>query len=432
MKRRQKLGKYRIERKLGDGGFATVYQAFDTLEGIRVALKVPHERNLSPELIDEFRKEIRLAAQLKHPHILPLKNADYIQDRLVLAYPLGERTLGDRLQSRMSLPVCLNFAQQMLEAVTFAHDHHVIHCDIKPDNFILFPGGELMLADFGIAKVAERTIRASGSGTLGYCAPEQAMGKPSFRSDVFSLGLVIYRMLSGELPEWPFQWPLPGANKLRRRVHPDLIALLRRAIDLEPRKRFPHAGSMLTAFRRVKSRALGFGAKRTATPPRKTVKQDWKTVQRRQFQHQFGKVLATKYTCSRCEGPVSEAMHACPWCGDERKVHRDGTNFPAECPRCQRGLKLDWEYCPWCYGAGFHVETKRKYSDVRYTARCRNAGCSRKLLMPFMRYCPWCRSKVKRKWKIEGSSDKCPSCGWGVAAEYWSFCPWCAKGLPAK
>lgn len=429
MKARQKLGKYRIERKLGDGGFAVVYQAFDTLEGVRVALKVPHDRVLTVEVLDEFRKEVRIAAQLKHPNILPLKNADFIDHHLVLAYPLGERTLADRLQSRISLSVAMDYSEQILEAVACAHEHRIIHCDIKPENLILFPDGLLKLTDFGIAKVAERTIRASGSGTLGYCAPEQAMGKPSFRSDVFSIGLIMYRMLSGQLPEWPFTWPPPGYRRLRVRVHADLIHLLRRAIQIDPRKRFANAGAMLSAFQRIRTRALKPRGKRSNGAASSRKGPDWRTVRRRQFQRQFGKILETNHTCSHCEGPVSETMTTCPWCGADRSVHEGPTRFPQQCPRCHRGMKLDWTYCAWCFGPGFDVITTREYTDVRYTARCGNPRCTRKELMPFMKYCPWCRRKVKRKWPIEGSSDKCGACGWGVVAEYWSFCPWCGKRL---
>ena len=122
---------------------------------------------------------------------------------------------------------------------------------------ILFPNNLLMLTDFGIAKVAYRTIiKASGSGTVGFCAPEQAMGKPARSSDVFSLGLVMYRLFSGRLPEWPFDWPPPGFAALKKKIHPDLLAIMRKAMAVNPRKRYPHAGAMLAAFQRCKSKAL--------------------------------------------------------------------------------------------------------------------------------------------------------------------------------
>jgi serine/threonine-protein kinase len=87
-------------------------------------------------------------------------------------------------------------------------------------------------------------------------APEQAMGKPSFRSDVFSLGLILYRMFSGEWPEWPYTWPPAGYRKLRGRVHTDLVDFLRKAIEINPRNRFRDADQMLAAFRKVKGKAL--------------------------------------------------------------------------------------------------------------------------------------------------------------------------------
>ena len=429
---RQRLGKYRIVAKLGDGGFAAVFKATDTIEGVTVALKIPHDHFVTDDVLAEFRNEARLVARLKHPNILPLKNADFIESRLVLVYPLGDRTLADRLQSRLALTTAVDFADQMLAATAFAHEHRVIHCDIKPDNMILFPDRKLMLTDFGIAKVALRTLRGSGSGTIGYCAPEQAMGKLSFRSDVFSLGLILYRMLSGYLPEWPFAWPPPRYDRVRKRVHPDLLQLIRKSIENEPRRRFANAGQMFAAFQRIKPRVLKQLGQAHIARSSGTVKRDWRSVQRKQFQRQYGKSLQTHYPCPRCEGPVSESMTTCPWCGKARPIHRDATRFPIRCPRCRRGLKKDWAYCPWCYGEGFEVTTRRQFPDTRYDARCANRSCSRKLLMPFMRYCPWCRRKVKRRWKIEGSPNCCSSCGWGVAGEYWHYCPWCGKKLGAK
>jgi serine/threonine-protein kinase len=256
------IGKYRIERRLGEGGFAVVYQAMDTIEGIRVALKVPHTQNVSDEVLRDFRNEARLNAKLDHPHILPLKDASFIDGHFVIVFQLGDKTLSERLRRRMAFKTALDFAEQMLEAVAYAHSLRIVHCDITPDNVILFADKHLRLADFGIAKVAQRTIKGSGSGTVGFMAPEQAMGRPSPKSDVFSLGLIFYRMLTGQRPEWPYQWPPPGHQRLRRRVHPDLIDFLRRAIEPDPRKRFRDGVQMLHVFRRVKKRALRYAAER--------------------------------------------------------------------------------------------------------------------------------------------------------------------------
>lgn len=245
---RQTFGKYRIERRIAEGGFAVVYQAYDKIEGIRVALKIPYNHLLNRDILDFFRKEVRLAASLRHPNILQLKNAEFIDDHFVLAYPLAEESLADRLQRRLALSTAIDYAGQMLQAIACAHQSKVIHCDIKPENLLLFPDNQLVLSDFGIARVALRTIKGSGSGTVGYIAPEQAMGHPSFRSDVFSAGLILFRMFSGQLPEWPFKWPPPGIQRLRTRVPPDMVELIRRSIDPNPRKRYRDCGQMLRAF----------------------------------------------------------------------------------------------------------------------------------------------------------------------------------------
>jgi len=94
-------------------------------------------------------------------------------------------------------------------------------------------------------------------------------------------------------------------------------------------------------------------------------------------------------------------------------------------------VKLDWDYCAWCYGPGFEKETNRRYSDRRYTARCANKRCGGPL-MPFTRYCPWCRAKVKRKWALPGSDRCCSSCGWGIAAEFWNYCAWCRQPVSGR
>ena len=423
---RQKLGKYRVEKRLAEGGFAMVYQGYDTVEGLPVALKIPHERIVASHSRDDLVREVRVAGRLEHPNILSIKNASFIGKLFVVAYPLGEQTLGDRLCSRISPKTALDYAAQMIEAVAHAHRRRVVHCDIKPDNFIIFPGNRLRLTDFGISKVAlrTRTVSTAGAGTVGYVAPEQALGKPSFRSDVFSLGIIIYRMLAGELPEWPYDWPPPGHDRLRQAVHPDFIVMLRRAIQVDQRKRFHDAEHMLDAFDRLRSRALAPSARRKR---RAAIyeKPGWKTMRFREFRLRYGKAFEARGSCERCHGPFSERMSSCPWCGIEQPIYKGATTFPHRCNRCNRGMKADWRFCPWCYGPGTEHDTSRSYSDTRYTAKCSGHGCDRRLLMPHMRYCPWCHTKVKRRWKTQKSAENCGRCGWEVMGEFWDFCPWC-------
>ncbi len=213
-------------------------------------------------MLDTFQREARLVAKLDHPNILPVKDASFIDGRFVIASRLGDQTLTDRLRKRLSFASAIGYIEQLIEAVAYAHRSKIIHCDIKPDNIILLPDGRLQLMDFGIARVAQKTIAGSGSGTVGYMAPEQAMGRPSTKSDVFSIGLICYKILTGELPSWPFDWPPSGYAILRRKCHPELIKIFRRALEMRPSKRFRDANEMLQAFRKVKRKAIRFNAKK--------------------------------------------------------------------------------------------------------------------------------------------------------------------------
>ncbi len=254
LRARSRLGKYRIVRRLGEGGNSNVYAAHDTLEGLDVALKVPHAGQVGDEGHDFVLKEVRLTASLQHPAVLPLKSADYINGQLVMVFPLGEESLADRLKRRLSTRMAVLYAEQLLEAMAYAHSAKVLHLDVKPDNMILLPGETLCLADFGIARTALRTLKASGTGTVGYVSPEQAMGRPSFRSDVFSVGLVLYRMFSGALPGWPFLWPGPNAQRLRNKLQPGGIELIRTAIEVDTKRRFPTAVEMSEELQRLLER----------------------------------------------------------------------------------------------------------------------------------------------------------------------------------
>ena len=202
--------RYRLERKLGEGGMATVYLADDLKHQRKVALKV-----LRPELAailgaERFLAEIRTTANLQHPHILPLHDSGQVDSTVFYVMPFVEgESLRHRLDRDKQLPVdeAVRIASQVAGALDYAHRHGVIHRDIKPENILLHDGSALV-ADFGIALAASSTggsrMTETGMslGTPHYMSPEQAMGEREItaRSDVYALGCVLYEMLTGEPP----------------------------------------------------------------------------------------------------------------------------------------------------------------------------------------------------------------------------------------
>ena len=201
--------RYAIERELGQGGMATVYLANDQKHGRSVALKV-----LRPELGDtlgaeRFLREVRLAARLSHPHILPLFDSGEADGLLYYVMPNVEgQSVRDRLDAGGPLPVdeAVRIAQEVAGALDYAHRHGVVHRDIKPEN-IMLQDGHALVADFGIGKAladvegAAVTQTGISLGTPAYMSPEQAAGEGvDGRSDLYSLGCMLYEMLVGEQP----------------------------------------------------------------------------------------------------------------------------------------------------------------------------------------------------------------------------------------
>jgi serine/threonine-protein kinase len=202
--------RYRLEQEVGAGGMATVYLAEDLRHDRRVALKV-----LRPELAavigaERFLAEIKLTANLQHPHILPLFDSGEADGFLFYVMPFVEgESLRDRLNREKQLPVdeAIRLAGEVASALDYAHRHGVVHRDIKPEN-ILLHDGRALVADFGIALAASKasgarmTETGMSLGTPDYMSPEQAMGEREItaRSDVYALGAVLYEMLTGDPP----------------------------------------------------------------------------------------------------------------------------------------------------------------------------------------------------------------------------------------
>ncbi len=231
--------RYTIEGEVGSGGMATVYLAKDLKHERQVAVKV-----LRPDLAaalgsDRFLREIKITAQLNHPHILPLLDSGEAEEFLYYVMPLVAGESLRRLlirEKRLQLNDALRITQQVASALDHASRHGVVHRDVKPEN-ILFSEGHAIVADFGIAKAVSRAggegLTRSGfpMGTPGYMSPEQAAGITELdpRTDVFGLACVVYEMLLGDTPE---MWPTEEAVRLGRFL--DASATHRQRLDKLP------------------------------------------------------------------------------------------------------------------------------------------------------------------------------------------------------
>jgi TolB-like protein/Tfp pilus assembly protein PilF len=222
-------GSYTLERELGRGGMATVFLAQDLKHDRPVALKVLHPELANSLGPDRFLREIKLAARLQHPHILTVLDSGETGGRLWFTMPFVEGdSLRDRLRRERQLPVedAVRIAREAAQALQYAHDHGVVHRDIKPENLLLTRDGNTLVADFGIARGLEAgrsderlTDTGLVVGTPAYMSPEQASGDRALdaRSDVYSLGSVLYEMLAGEPP---FTAPTMQAMIVKRLTEP--------------------------------------------------------------------------------------------------------------------------------------------------------------------------------------------------------------------
>ena len=266
-------GRYLIEREVGRGVAATVYLAQDLRHGRRVALKVLNSELGAVLGVERFQREIRTQARLQHPHILALFDSGSAAGRLFCTMPYVEGgSLRDRLGRDGPLPVetTARLAAEVASALTYAHALGVIHRDIKPENILISASGHALLTDFGIAYAIEdgsghaRPGRITESGiTLGtpaYMSPEQSVGDEPVdsRSDIYSLAVVVYEMLSGSPP---FTGPDPRAIMARRLVErPPSLAIVRpglppaveaavdRALARRPGGRFDTAAEFAVAL----------------------------------------------------------------------------------------------------------------------------------------------------------------------------------------
>ena len=276
-------GRYRIERHLGEGGMASVYLAEDLKHDRKVAIKV-----LKPDLAavlgaDRFVVEIKTTAALQHPHILPLFDSGTADGFLFYVMPfIDGETLRAKLdrESQLGLDEAVQIAREVADALEYAHAHGIIHRDIKPEN-ILLHGGHAMVADFGIALAVSAaaggrmTETGLSLGTPHYMSPEQATAEKdiSARSDVYSLGSVLYEMLAGQPPHIGgsaqqiimkiITEPAAPVAQLRKSVPPNVAAAVAKSLEKLPADRFGSAKAFDDALRDPAFAAQGSAAAAT-------------------------------------------------------------------------------------------------------------------------------------------------------------------------
>ena len=261
-------GRYELEEVVGRGGMATVYRAHDPKHGRRVAVKVLRDdvgEAIGPE---RFLREIEIAARLTHPNILPLYDSGDAGGQLYYVMPFIEDETLRGLLSRVRLmdtDGAVEIVRRVADALDYAHGAGIVHRDIKPEN-ILLPGGQPVVADFGIAKAASGatgpglTRTGFALGTPGYMSPEQAAGMVDLgpATDVYALGVVAYEMLVGEVPR---SWVTPDFLAQGRfldaapqhrtqldRLPPGIERALLRALALRPEGRYPTTGDFAAAL----------------------------------------------------------------------------------------------------------------------------------------------------------------------------------------
>jgi eukaryotic-like serine/threonine-protein kinase len=257
---------YQVEREVGRGGMATVYLARERKHDRMVAIKVLHRELASSLGPERFLQEIRIAARLSHPHIVPLLTSDQTDDTLYYVMPYVE---GESLRAhlgrepQMSLEATVRIARQVASALSYSHAHGIVHRDIKPEN-ILLTGGVAMVADFGLAMALEHagafrlTSPGLHVGTPWYMSPEQIGGPFDGRSDLYSLGCVVYEMLIGEPPftgRTPTAIlsrhavdPVPRIRTIRPEIPEAVERALNRALAKVPADRFATADEFVAAL----------------------------------------------------------------------------------------------------------------------------------------------------------------------------------------
>ena len=334
--RGQTIGKYRIVSSLGSGGFGTVYLAEDTWIDKKVALKVPHKQNLD---FSDLLKEPRLLASMSHPNIVTVLTAEKQDDVffIVMEYVTGE-TLEHIIQREGALDLkrALDFTCQICNAVDHAHSAGILHRDLRPGNMLVSETGLLKVSDFGTSRFLE--IAAHGTTVIGsppYMAPEQFHGKAMFASDVYSVGVTMYQMLTGTLP---YDTPTPAdldrlmkgelvvSPRLRNaRIPRGISEIVLKALDADITTRYQSAAGLLEDVLAV----------RETSPKRARSPRSAGSVPAGDAPSRAGSARVA----SRDDESVSDI---------QQRLRARETPQPSFCWNCRKPLQARTDRCPFC------------------------------------------------------------------------------------
>lgn len=299
----EKIGRYTILSELGRGAMGVVYRAYDPNIGREVALKTIRLDQQDPQMVERFRREAHTAGTLSHPNIVTIFDAGEDNGVFYIAMELLEGQTLHQLIEHGPLPVelAISIAEQIGEALDYAHARPIVHRDIKPAN-IMVSQGRVKVMDFGLAKIASSRLTTTGlvAGTPAYMSPEQAKGAAvDGRSDIFSLGTILYEMLTGVMPfqgehltavvfKVVSEEPLPPTS-VNASLHPGLNRVVLKAMAKDPAHRYQTCGDLIADLRNyaaLESAAFGKGqpvqvqpSKRSAevaAPPSVPVGPRWK------------------------------------------------------------------------------------------------------------------------------------------------------------
>jgi serine/threonine protein kinase len=304
----QTVGKYQILSNLGSGGFGTVFLARDTWIDKKVAIKVPHRQGGD---FGELLQEPRLLAALDHPNIVGIMTAERLEGVffIVMEYVKGQslETVLDN-EKNLDVPRSLNYAVQILKGVEHAHAANILHRDLRPANVLISENGLIKVADFGTSRLLEKSHATTVIGSPPYMAPEQFQGRAVLSSDIYSVGVMTYQMLTGTLPYFSpnpaqierlvAQGRCTPPNLRNTQIPKEISDIVMKAIASDLNERYQRATEVLEDL----ATAVDIDHKATQIDEiRKRLK---------------AREAPKKEFCWHCRKPLHARAHICPFCGE--------------------------------------------------------------------------------------------------------------------